>query len=101
MLCGRCYDAARTLWEHDTRTPKDADGDAVRRVICAGSDLTQPMEVDFFVAVPDLRSAEQVAAAAAAAGFRPRFERDAESGDWTCYCSREMVLTYAALTEIQ
>ena len=33
--------------------PYDADGDALRRLVDDGSDLTKPMCVEFQVAVPD------------------------------------------------
>lgn len=33
--------------------PNDADGDALRRVAGAGSDMSKPMDIDFAVAAPD------------------------------------------------
>lgn len=81
--------------------PNDSDGNALRRVAEEGSDMSQPMTVDFNVLVPDERAGQEVAAAAEANGFRPSLERDEESGYWTCYCSKEMIATYEAVIEAQ
>jgi len=81
--------------------PDDADGDALRRVERDGSDMTRPMEIDFAVAVPCEAAGHAVAKLAADIGYRPRLARDAEVGAWTCYCTRTLVPTYAALVDAQ
>ncbi len=81
--------------------PRDADGDAIRRLVNAGSDLDQPMSVDFFVAVPTEASGRAVADAAQKAGFRTHVKRDGQSDAWTVYCAREMLVTYDAVVAAQ
>jgi hypothetical protein len=85
------------------RFPNDADGDALRRVAADGSDMTEPMVIDYFVEVPDQTAAQRVAEAAAAAafGFRTAVKRDAGTGSWTCYCSKRMPATYDRVVEAQ
>ena len=34
--------------------PDDADGDALRRIASTGADMSRPMQIDFFVAVPGI-----------------------------------------------
>jgi len=81
--------------------PNDADGDALRRIAADGSDMSQPMEIDFFVAVPDEAAGQAVAAKAASAGYEPELSFDTESREWTCYCSREMIPTHEAVVAAQ
>jgi hypothetical protein len=81
--------------------PDDADGDALQGVAEGGFDLSKPMSIDFFVAIPDESSGHAVAKAAEAAGFEAEVDQDDESGEWTCYCTRFMPATYEGVTRIQ
>jgi hypothetical protein len=81
--------------------PRDADGDSIRRLVHEGSDLAEPMSVDFFVAVPDEKSGRAVADAAQKLGFRTHVDRDGESDAWTVYCAREMLVTHEAVVAAQ
>jgi len=88
--------------------PDDADGDALRRVASLGSDMSRPMEIDFFVAVPDRQAGEQVAQLASLRGYRTRVvedgdeEEDGEVGDtWTCYSTKPMLATYDGVVAAQ
>ncbi len=77
--------------------PHDSDGDALRRLIATGSDLSREMEIDFAVDLADKNAGEEFAAAARAIGFQTRISQET----WTCYCSRTMVPTYEAIIAIQ
>jgi hypothetical protein len=81
--------------------PRDADGDAIRRLVHEGSDLAEAMSVDFFVAVPDERAGRAVAAAAEPLGYRATVEQDHIDPSWTCYCAKTMVVTHEAVTAAQ
>jgi regulator of RNase E activity RraB len=81
--------------------PNDADGDALRRLIHDGSDLSRPMAIDFTVDVPTRAAGEAVARAAEQAGYQTSVEMDEEDGAWTCYCTRYMIANYAAVVEAQ
>lgn len=84
-----------------TRTyPDDADGDALFQVASLGSDLSEPMEIDFVVKVPDQASGQKVARAANSAGYVTEVATDDE-GEWICYCTKEMVASYEALVDAQ
>lgn len=84
-----------------TQFPADADGDALRRVAEGGSDLSQPMVIEFSIAVPDQASGEATAGAAGSEGFETIVDHDDESEGWSCYCRMEMVATYERLLEVQ
>ena len=80
--------------------PNDADGDALRRV-ASDADMPRPMEIDFFVAVPDQATGEAVGDLATAAGYSVSLGKDEESGDWTAYCAKVMMATYDSALHAQ
>lgn len=85
----------------DYQLPNDSDGDALRRLVATGSDLSKEMEIDFAVDVPDRDTGLAFAAIAAPLGFRTNVDQGDATGRWTCYCSRKMVPTYDAIVSIQ
>jgi hypothetical protein len=84
-----------------TRTfPEDPDGDAIYQVANLGSDLSQPMEIDFIVAVPDEAAGKAVARAARGADFVTEVATD-EDGEWIVYCTRTMIASYEGVVTVQ
>jgi len=90
--------------------PRDADGDALRRVAAGGADMGAPMSIDFSVAAPSKEAAEGVAAAAQRLGYRTDVwfddeEQDLDGDDdtppWTCYCTKSMLATYEGVIRAQ
>ena len=81
--------------------PDDADGDAMRRVIADGGDLSRPMLVDFQIDCPDVSSAEAIAAKIPADEFAVRIYQNSGDETATCECSREMLLDHSELIRIQ
>ena len=83
------------------RFPDDADGDALFQVVAAGSDLDQPMDIDFAVLVADEAAADDVAEDAEAAGYSTEVVWDEDAGEWTCYCTKTMIASYESVREAQ
>lgn len=81
--------------------PKDADGEALQRVADHGSDMSQPMLIDFAVAVPNEDAGKAVAEVAAARGYKPDVFKNDDTSTWTCYCTKEMLPTYNAIIAAQ
>ena len=81
--------------------PDDATGAALRRLADDGSDLSKPMAMDFFVAVPSQEAGAAVARGAKERGFEASVEQDSETGHWTCYCTITLVPEYAAVVAIE
>lgn len=79
--------------------PDDADGGALRRLERDGSDLSQPMEIDFAVDVPDAQAGQRFASVAGTIGFETAISE--HEGRWTCNCTRTMTPTYDAFIEMQ
>jgi regulator of RNase E activity RraB len=82
--------------------PDDADGDALRRLVDDGSDLTKPMCVEFQVAVPDEATAKRLAEVASKLGYGIAIYPSPEcSLPWTCECSRKMLATHEGVLAVQ
>src|SRR3954471_1744489 len=85
----------------DRKYPRDATGDALRRVRADGSDMSAPMDVDFVVAAPNEAAGHLIADKARVLGYKVKVARnsaDEKSGrdrpPWTCCCTRRMVASY-------
>src|SRR5688572_32557740 len=82
--------------------PNDADGDALRRLVSHGWDLSRPMLLDFQVAVPDEKSAKGLAEVAHQLGYRVTIYKSPEcSLPFTCECSTRMLASYDSVMAIQ
>lgn len=75
-----------------TSVPDDDIGRAIRNWQLEGSDLTKPMKIDFFVAVPSEKSGDDFARALGTSEFAVFLEQDEETAAWTCYCTKTMTL---------
>lgn len=72
--------------------PNDDTGAAIRQWAAEGSDITKPMKIDFFVAVPNRVVGDLFASDPELSVFsQVSVEEDAETGRWTCYCSKVVV----------
>ena len=81
--------------------PQDDNGDALRRLAEAGSDMSLPMWIDFMIAIPSGSVGNEIGAEAERLGYAFSVEQDPESKEWTCYCRREMIATYPAIVAAQ
>lgn len=81
--------------------PNDADGDALRRVVRGGSDMSKPMEIDFTIDVPDEGAGRAIADRAGLLGYRTKVGHDGEDDAWTCYCTKLMLATYDGVVAAQ
>lgn len=82
--------------------PDDSDGDALRRVMNDGSDMSKPMFIGFQVAVPDETAAKALAEVAYKLGYRVSVYDSEECRlPWTCECSTRMLATYEGVLAVQ
>src|SRR5947209_14169101 len=82
--------------------PNDADGDALRRLVEEGNDLTKPMHIDFQVAMPDEPAAKRLAEIVSKLGYTVSIYPSPEcSLPWTCECSTRMLATYDGIMAVQ
>jgi hypothetical protein len=82
--------------------PNDADGDALRRFVDGGSDLSKPMLLNFQIVVPDETAARRLSEVASKLGYRVNIYASPEcSLPWTCECSTRMLASYDGVIAIQ
>ncbi len=81
--------------------PNDSDGGALKTLYEHGTDFSKPHIVDFFIAVPNKQSGEKILVHVEKYGFDCSVEQDNETQDWTCYCSKKMMLVYDDFIKIQ
>jgi len=80
--------------------PNDENGDLLREMHEAGINLTQPMNVDFFLIFRTKKDAETAIEALAATGetLETSLEKNEIHDDWDLCCTLNMVPTHSAIT---
>jgi regulator of RNase E activity RraB len=81
--------------------PNSSDGDALRRLVATGNDMSNPMEIDFQIAAPDEATAKRVADEATKLGYRISIYESRPRCPWTCNCTRTMLAEYDAIIVVQ
>lgn len=99
-----------------TDYPDDVDGAVLADLAAQGVDMSQPLLIEFLVAVPDEVSANKTFQAMAAAGYKSYIEYDAGEPDddgeidpddeefgpaWTVFASVRMIPEYEEIMRIQ
>ena len=81
--------------------PNDATGDALKQFMDSGFNLSQPMEIDFFILIPSEELGLQFAKHIENLEFSTSVEQDDESKNWTCYCTKTMIPKYEDIILIE
>jgi regulator of RNase E activity RraB len=85
------------------RRTKDTDGDQAVLVQLrkAGSDLSKPHGIEFFVYFPNQDAGEQAASQIRNAGFEVTVRPSAKGDSWLCLATKKMVPDLASLQKIR
>lgn len=80
--------------------PNDENGATLREMFEAGIDLSQPLDVDFFLIFKTMKDAEAMIAELAASGetLATTLEKNDIHDDWELRCTLNMVPSHAAIT---
>ncbi|PEY99125.1 cytoplasmic protein [Bacillus sp. AFS018417] len=81
--------------------PKDEDGKVLKMLYKRGVDFSKLHVIDFFVAVPNQKNGEELLLQLNTVGFHCELLYDEEFDEWTCTCSREMMLKYGDIIATQ
>ena len=81
--------------------PNDPTGDALRSIAESGSDMNQPMEIEYHIFVEDQAAGDAVSTALRAAGLDTEVWCDEETDEWTCTCYKTMLATYDGILETE
>ena len=63
--------------------------------------MRRPLTMDFFVAVPTHEAGEAVSARVTPLGFSTKVDQDDETGDWTCYCTKDLIPELKAVLAVE
>ena len=74
--------------------PDDADGNALRNVKEHGSNMDEPMNIEFSIDVPSKDAGIAVAERVATLGYEPDLYYDDQSDRWSVYCGKQMIANY-------
>jgi hypothetical protein len=83
-----------------TKKP-DLDESVLIQLKKAGSDLSKPHNIEFFLYFPTQAAAEQAASKIRDAGFHVEVRRAAKGADWLCCATKTMVPDLMALQKIR
>jgi hypothetical protein len=81
--------------------PADADGDALRKVVEGGADMSRPMVIDFSVDAADEVVARRIAEVVTPLGFVPSISQNEDGKSWSVYCAKSMLATYEGVVGVQ
>ena len=98
-----------------TTYPDDADGAVLQDLAARGVDMTQPLLIEFPIAVPDEASAKSIVDALSNEGFESTIEYDEGEPDfdpatddpeefgpaWTVYVTIQMIPEYEQIVRLQ
>lgn len=77
------------------------DGQVLFQLKKAGSNLSKPYDIEFFLYFPTESIAEQAASKIRAAGFTAEVKPAAKGNDWLCFATRRMLPDIGALEQIR
>jgi regulator of RNase E activity RraB len=78
-------------------SPPDGDARTLDELARAGSDLSRPHRIEFFLFLPDRQAADAVATELRGEGFKVEVGQGEHEADWLCLATREMLPELAAL----
>lgn len=76
---------------------RDVDATTLRELTDAGSDLSQPHEVEFYLYFAHQQTARSVGESLSGEGFAVTVERSEQGSDWLCLATLAMVPTLPEL----
>jgi regulator of RNase E activity RraB len=79
----------------------DLDQAVLQQLKKAGSDLSKPHEIEFFLYFPSQSIADSAAVQIKAAGFEVEVRPAGRGADWLCYAKKTMVPELTALQKIR
>ena len=79
----------------------DLDESVLIQLKKAGSDLSKPHEIEFFLYFPTQAAAEQAALRIREGGFEVEVKQAAKGADWLCFATKTMIPKLSDLQQIR
>jgi hypothetical protein len=83
------------------RAQESLDAQVITQLRKAGSNLSKPHDVEFFLYVPTPEAAERLASKVRALQFGTKVDRAARGPDWLVLATKSMIPTESTLAEIR
>jgi len=83
------------------QVPDDLDGRTLKQLRKAGSDLSKPHNIEFFLYFPSRESAERAGQKIKQLGLDTKVTPSAAGGRWLCFGTKSMVPNYQALAALR
>lgn len=81
--------------------PDDPDGRVLQQLVTAGSDLSKPHNVEFFLYLPDQDRATRTCDTLQTEGYTGKVQRGARGRpEWLCLATKSLVPSHAAIVGI-
>ena len=77
------------------------DDDVIEQLRLAGSNLSKPHPIDFYIYVPSKEAAQRVANALSPKNFKVKVEPSAAGSGWLALASKEVIPTPSALAQLR
>lgn len=77
------------------------DDAVIEHLRIAGSDLSKPHPIDFYLYAPTQDSAERIARVLSNKGFKVKVEQAATGTDWLALATKEVIPTSVALADLR
>ena len=92
--------AFRSLGQHASVPPANDDA-VIEQLRLAGSNLSKPHAIDFYLYAPTQESAKRIAAVLSNQGFTVKVEQAATGNDWLTLATKSVVPTSVALANLR
>ncbi len=81
--------------------PDDPDGQVLRQLVLAGSDLSKPHDAEFFLYFPDEERASKACRELTAEGYTGKVERAAQGPSWLCFVTKQIIPSHGVMVAIR
>jgi hypothetical protein len=81
--------------------PDDLDGQVLKQLATAGSDLSKPHQVEFFLYFPDEARASEACRELTVEGYSAKVDRAATGPQWLCFATKPIVPAHATMVAIR
>ena len=78
---------------------QDGDAQVIEQLRLAGSDLSKPHAIEFFLYLPNEAKAQEASTQLQAQGYDTKVQRGATGSDWLCLATKSIVPTHMALLQ--
>jgi len=88
-------------WQKPAVAHEPTDDDVIEQLRLAGSNLSKPHPIDFYIYVPSKEAAQRIASALVHKNFKVEVKPPAAGAGWLTLASKEVVPTSSSLAQLR